>query len=192
MPELAFPLLVLVRGAGHEANAGKPGETRLNWTNRGTAAWEQALGRSREAHAVVIDDMPVYRHGVMHLLGRIPGIGRVELVEPGALAARNASLPAPALLVFGMPPDLADGWHLLRLASLMLKPRRLLLVSENMWQRLPPGLDGRFARSLHRSASLSTVERDVCALLELPLPAEAPPGQHAGPAAFRRPFHVLA
>lgn len=164
----------------------------MNWTNRGAAAWEQVLGRSREAHAVVIDDMPVYRHGVMHLLGKMPGIGRVELVEPDALAARNASLPAPALLVFGMPPDLADGWHLLRLASLVLKPRRLLLVSDNMWQRLPPGLDGRFARSLSRSASLATIERDVRALLDLPPPAETPPEQYTGPAAFRRPFHVLA
>ncbi|CAJ95073.1 conserved hypothetical protein [Cupriavidus necator H16] len=189
---MALPLLVLVQGAGHEANAGKPEETRMSWTNRGAAAWEQVLGRNREAHAVVIDDMPVYRHGVMRLLGEMPGIGRVELVETDALAARNARLPAPALLVFGMPPDLADGWHLLRLASLALKPRRLLLVSDNMWLRLPPGLDSRFARSLSRSASLATVERDVRALLDLPPSAEAPLGQDAGSVAFQRPFHVLA
>jgi hypothetical protein len=185
-------LLILVQGAGHEANASKPEETRMSWTNRGAAAWDQVLGRSQEAHAVVIDAVPVYRHGVMHLLGEMPRIGRVELVEADALAARNTRLPAPALLVFGMPPDLAYGWHLLRLASLVLKPRRLLLVSDNMWQRLPPGLDGRFARTLSRSASLATIERDVRALLDLPPASEAPPEQDAGSAAFQRPFHVLA
>ncbi|WP_230625404.1 hypothetical protein [Cupriavidus necator] len=31
------------------------------------------------------------------------------------------ALPAPALLVFGMQPDLADGWHLLRLAAELAK-----------------------------------------------------------------------
>ncbi len=189
---LALPLLDLVQGAGHEANAGKPEETEMSWTNRGAAAWEQVVGRSREAHAVVIDDMPVYRTGVIDLLGEMPGIGRVELVEPDALAARNAHLTAPALLVFGMPPELAEGWQLLRLASLALKPRRLLLVSDNMWLRLPPGLDGRFARCLSRSASLAMIEQEVRALLDLPPSAEAPPVQDALPVAFQHPFHVLA
>ncbi|MEM5427945.1 DNA-binding response regulator [Cupriavidus oxalaticus] len=162
------------------------------WTTRGASAWDQAIGRSPEANAVVIDDMPVYRHGVMHLLGGMPGVGRVELVEPQALATRGARLPAPALLVFGMPQELAEGWHLLRQASVVLKPRRLLLVTENMWLRLPPGLDGRFARCLPRSASLVTVEQEVRALLGLASCAEAPPLQDGAPVGFRRPFHAMA
>ncbi|MFJ4293997.1 DNA-binding response regulator [Cupriavidus sp. NPDC089707] len=164
----------------------------MTWKNHGAAAWNQALGRSPEANAVVIDDMPVYRHGVMHLLGGMPGVGSVELVEPQALGTRSTRLPSPALLVFGMPQELAQGWHLLRQASLVLKPRRLLLVTENMWLRLPPGLDGRFARCLPRSASLVTVEQEIRALLGLANCAEAQPLQDAAPVAYRRPFHAMA
>ncbi|WP_354683447.1 DNA-binding response regulator [Cupriavidus necator] len=161
-------------------------------TNLGASAWDQALARSREAQAVVVDDMPVYRHGVMHLLSGMPGIGRVELVEPGALAASRVRQPGTTLLVFGMPSDLAEGWHLLRQASLLLKPRRLLLVSDNMWLRLPPGLDSRFARCLPRSASLASLEQDVRALLELAPCAPAHPVQDAEPVRLRHPFHAVA
>ncbi|MFS8973315.1 hypothetical protein PO002_02230 [Cupriavidus necator] len=92
-----------------------------------------------------------------------------------------------------MPSDLADGWHLLRQASILQKPMRLLLVSDNMWLRLSPGLDGRFARCLPRSASLASIEKDVRALLVLAPCAEVPPPvQDAGPAGLRRPFHVVA
>ncbi|SOZ09642.1 hypothetical protein [Cupriavidus taiwanensis] len=169
----------------------------MSWTHRGTPAPSQVLEDSRAAHAVVIDDMPMYRHGVSRLLGEIPGIGQVEALETDALAARNLRLPAPALLVFGMPPDLAAGWNQLRLASLVLRPRRLLLISENMWLRMPPGLDARFARTLCRSASLAAIERDVRALLDLPLAAPAPPAAaqpvpDIAPAGCRRPFHALA
>jgi hypothetical protein len=164
----------------------------MNWTNRWTTTPEQVRGCGGEAQAVVIDDMPAYRLGVMRLLGDMPGIGRVEMVETNALGARHVRLPEPALLVFGMPADLADGWNLLRLASLALRPRRLLLISDNMWLRLPPGLDARFARTLSRSASLPAIERDVRALLGLPPDAQGLPEQDAAPAALRRPFHVLA
>lgn len=164
----------------------------MNWTNGATPAPARVPGGGREAHAVVIDDMPMYRHGVMRLLGEMPGVSRVEAVETDAVAARTLRLPAPALLVFGMPSDLADGWNQLRLASLMLRPRRLLLISDNMWLRLPPGLDARFARTLCRSASLPTIERDVRALLDLPLETQARPEPDATPAEFRRPFHAFA
>ncbi|SPA33013.1 hypothetical protein CBM2637_B130271 [Cupriavidus taiwanensis] len=164
----------------------------MSWTNRVAPAPAQVLECGGEAHAVVIDDMPMYRHGIARLLGEMPGIGRVEPVETEALAARNPRLPAPALLVFGMPPELAEGWNQLRLASLVLRPRRLLLISDNMWLRLPPGLDARFARALCRSASLATIERDVRALLDLPLAAPARPGPDAMPTGVRRPFHAFA
>ncbi|WP_427307415.1 DNA-binding response regulator [Cupriavidus sp. H39] len=160
--------------------------------HRGTPDPAQVLQYGREAHAVVIDDMPIYRHGVMRLLSEMPGISRVEPVETEALAARNLRLPAPALLVFGMPLDLADGWNQLRLASLVLRPRRLLLISDNMWLRLPPGLDPRYARTLSRSASVATIERDVRALLDLPLAAPAQAGPDAAPASLQRPFHAFA
>lgn len=164
----------------------------MNWTHRGAPAPAQVVGFGREAHAVVIDDMPMYRHGITRLLGEMPGIGRVEPVETDALAARNLRLPAPALLVFGMPADLAQGWNQLRLASLVLRPRRLLLISDNMWLRLPPGLDARFARTLCRSASVATIERDVRALLDLPLAAQTRPEPEAATDGFRRPFHAFA
>lgn len=164
----------------------------MSWTNRGTPVSAQVLEYGREAHAVVIDDMPMYRHGITRLLGEMPGIGRVEPVETEALAARNLRLPAPALLVFGMPSDLAEGWNQLRLASLVLRPRRLLLISDNMWLRLPPGLDPRYARTLCRSASLATIERDVRALLDLPLAAPAKVPADAAPAGPQRPFHAFA
>ena len=164
----------------------------MSWTKRGAPVKEHPSGRSSKAYAVVIDDMPLYRHGVVRLLGEMPGIGRVEPVETDALAERHARLPAPDLLVFGMPPDLAHGWHLLRQACVMLKPRRLLLVSDNMWLRLPPGLDARFARALSRSASLATIERDVRVLLDLPSHEETPPEPAARSTALQHPFHVLA
>ncbi|NOV24259.1 DNA-binding response regulator [Cupriavidus necator] len=164
----------------------------MSWINLGTPAPAQVLQYGDEAHAVVIDDMPIYRHGVMRLLGEMPGIGRVEPVETEALAARNPRLPAPALLVFGMPSDLVDGWSGLRLASLVLRPRRLLLVADNMWLRLPPGLDPRFARTLCRSASVATIERDVRALLDLPLAAPAQAEPDAAPTSLQRPFHAFA
>lgn len=164
----------------------------MSWINRGTPAPAQVLEYGRAAHAVVIDDMPIYRHGVMRLLGEMPGIGRVEPVEIEALATRNLRLPAPALLVFGMPPDLAAGWNQLRLASLVLRPRRLLLVSENMWLRLPPGLDPRYARTLCRSASVATIEREVRALLDPLLAEPAQAGPDTAPAGQSRPFHAFA
>ncbi|SOZ29864.1 hypothetical protein CBM2623_B30218 [Cupriavidus taiwanensis] len=60
----------------------------------------------------------------------------------------------------------------------------------------PPGLDARFARTLCRSASPATIERDVRALLDLPLAAPARPEPDAVPDAMpdglRRPFHAVA
>ncbi|MDQ0141252.1 DNA-binding response regulator [Cupriavidus necator] len=164
----------------------------MSWINLGTPHPAQVLQYGGEAHAVVIDDMPIYRHGVMRLLGEIPGISRVEPVETEVLAARNRRLPAPALLVFGMPSDLADGWNQLRQASLVLRPRRLLLISDNMWLRMPPGLDPRFARSLCRSASVATIERDVRALLDLPPATTGRVEPDAATASPRQPFHAFA
>lgn len=164
----------------------------MSWIHRGTPVPAQGQQSGREAHAVVIDDMPVFRHGITRLLGEMPGISRVEPVEIEALATRNLRLPAPALLVFGMPSDLADGWNQLRLASLVLRPRRLLLISDNMWLRLPQGLDPRFARTSCRSASVATIERDVRALLDLPLAAPAKAPADAAPAGPQRPFHAFA
>jgi hypothetical protein len=152
----------------------------MNWWPPGN----RSLARSREAHAVVIDDMPLYRRGVMHQLGGMAGIGPVELVEPDALEARNARLKAPALLVFGMPPDLAEGW-------------RLLLEGQPGVQAMAPAAGlGQYvaalaarpgqARWLSRSASLATIAQDVRALLRLASSAKAPPVQDAGSVAFSR------
>ena len=164
----------------------------MSWTNRGTPAPAQVLVGGGAAPAGLTAPWPMSRPGCARRLGVRRGLGRVEPVETEALAARNLRLPAPALLVFGMPPELAEGWNQLRLASLVLRPRRLLLISDNMWLRLPPGLDARFARTLCRSASLATIERDVRALLDLPLAAPARPEPVAVPTGLRRPFHAFA
>lgn len=115
--------------------------------------------------AIVIESQPLIRLGMQRMLERIPGIGAVRLLEPAAVVALKPS-SEPVIVVFGMSEETTDNWYLLRRLHQSLPNARVLLLSDNMWLRVPSALEScGVAEHLPKSASIERMESAILSML---------------------------
>ncbi|WP_423196469.1 MULTISPECIES: response regulator [unclassified Cupriavidus] len=125
--------------------------------------------------AIVIESHPLVRLGMQRMLERMPGIGSVRSLEPAAVLGLEESMD-DALVLFGMSGDAADNWYLLRRLHQAMPHARILLLSDNMWLRVPSSLQlCGVVEHLPKSVSIERLEASVLNLLgddvvPLPLP----------------------
>lgn len=115
--------------------------------------------------ALVIEDQPLVRLGMQGLLQRIPGVGAVRALDPAGILALEPGLEAP-IVVYGMSGDSSDNWYLLRQLHQALPHARILLLSDNMWLRVPASLETcGVIEHLPKSASIERMEAVVLQML---------------------------
>ncbi|WP_191002176.1 MULTISPECIES: response regulator transcription factor [Cupriavidus] len=128
---------------------------------------------------MVIESHPLVRLGMQRMLERMPGVGAVRSLEPSAVMGLRES-PEEALVLFGMSEDATDNWYLLRRLHQAMPNARILLLSDNMWLRVPSSLQTcGVVEHLPKSASIERMEAAIRNILEddyMPLPM---PGRHA-------------
>ncbi len=127
----------------------------------------------------VIEAFPLVRLGIQRMLERMPEIGEVVSMEPGDITLLDENLTDAPLVVFGMSEDASDNWYLLRRLHRAMPAARILLLSDNMWLRVPSALQVcGVVEHLPRTASVSRMETAVRSLLttdadRLPGPSDA-------------------
>ncbi|WP_227459838.1 DNA-binding response regulator [Cupriavidus pauculus] len=115
--------------------------------------------------ALVIDAQPLFRLGMQRLLERVPGCGAVRALDPAAIVALQPD-SAPAIVLYGMSEDATDNWYLLRRLHLSLPNARILLLSDNMWLRVPESLQAcGVTEHLPKSASIERMEAAILQML---------------------------
>ncbi|WP_454726690.1 MULTISPECIES: response regulator transcription factor [Cupriavidus] len=110
-------------------------------------------------NALLIEDNPLLRLGLLHMLGSIEGVGEVICVAPAELAMLRGPVGDIALVILGVPAEAERQQWLLETACALLSPQYLLLFADAM---LPGILPAELARGsctwLPRSASLGAIE----------------------------------
>lgn len=133
--------------------------------------------------AIVIESHPLVRLGMQRMLERMPGIGSVSSLDPAAVPGLAESMD-DALILFGMSEDAADNWYLLRRLHQAMPHARILLLSDNMWLRVPSSLQRcGVVDHLPKAVSIERLEASVRNVLGddvVPLPL---PGMRSWPAA---------
>ena len=115
--------------------------------------------------ALVIEDQPLVRLGMQRLLERMPGIGAVRAMDPAGIMALEPGLET-SIVVYGMSGDASDNWYLLRRLHQTLPHARILLLSDNMWLRVPASLETcGVVEHLPKSASIERMESVVLQML---------------------------
>ncbi|WP_454720552.1 MULTISPECIES: DNA-binding response regulator [Cupriavidus] len=138
----------------------------------GLSQWQgvrpQMDGRdAAPVRAVVIDECALLRLGLSRMLEAMPGVARVESVDPDELPGYAGAIREAELLVFGMPQDVTSGWRMLRKLRSMLPTQRVLLLSDNMWLHMPPPEMGYgICCCLPKTAALVTLEAAIASMLE--------------------------
>ncbi|MFC4523489.1 helix-turn-helix transcriptional regulator [Cupriavidus pinatubonensis] len=113
-------------------------------------------------NALLIEEHPLLRLGLLQMLENIQDSGHVAALAPDELG-RNDNVPHNAdLLVFGMPADTRIGWAQLQVARELLSPQRILILADQLPLHMP---DADSARSvcgcLPKSASLAVIEAAI-------------------------------
>ncbi|WP_202126658.1 response regulator [Cupriavidus sp. SW-Y-13] len=124
---------------------------------------------------IVIESQPLIRLGMQRMLERMAGIGAVRVMEPAAIVSLQHTTE-PAIVVFGMSADTADNWYLLRRLHHVMPSARILLLSDNMWLRIPEtNTSCGVVEQLPKSASIERIEAVVYQMLGhdgfVPMPA---------------------
>ncbi|SDO76863.1 hypothetical protein SAMN04488595_102113 [Ralstonia sp. 25mfcol4.1] len=115
--------------------------------------------------ALVIEDQPLVSLGMQRLLERMPGIGAVRALEPAGILTLEPG-PETSIVVYGMSGDSSDNWYLLRQLHQTLPHARILLLSDNMWLRVPASLETcGVVEQLPKSASIERMEAVVLQML---------------------------
>ncbi|RZT42746.1 response regulator [Cupriavidus agavae] len=115
--------------------------------------------------ALVIESQPLIRLGMQRMMERIPGVGPVRALEPAAIVSleRSAELVP---VVYGMSDDSADNWYLLRRLHQALPNARILLLTDNMWARVPAAPDAcGVVEQLPKTASIERIEASVLQMM---------------------------
>lgn len=115
--------------------------------------------------ALVIEGQPLVRLGIRRMLECMPGMGAVRAIEPAAIVTIEESRDS-MLVVYGMSADTADNWYLLRRLHQALPNARILLLSDNMWMRVPSTIEAcGVAAHLPKSASVERIEATIFQML---------------------------
>lgn len=86
-------------------------------------------------------------------------------LDPAAIVALQPD-SAPAIVLYGMSEDATDNWYLLRRLHLSLPNARILLLSANMWLRVPESLQAcGVTEHLPKSASIERMEAAILQML---------------------------
>lgn len=81
-------------------------------------------------NALLIEEHPLLRLGLLQMLENIQDSGHVAALAPDELG-RHDNVPHNAdLLVFGMPTDIRSGWAQLQVARELLSPQRILILAD--------------------------------------------------------------
>lgn len=116
-------------------------------------------------NALVVEDQPLVRLGMQRLLERMPGIGAVRAVDPAGILALDSGQET-SIAVYGMSGATSDNWYLLRRLHETLPQARILLLSDNMWLRVPAALEAcGVVEHLPKSASVERMEAVVLQML---------------------------
>ncbi|WP_420997862.1 response regulator transcription factor [Cupriavidus sp. 30B13] len=137
--------------------------------------------------ALLMEDNPLLRLGLLRTLGNVAALGQVICAEPAELALLPRRLDDIALVVLGVPPDPQRARDLLMTARAAVSAQRLLLLGDRALPRQSPPLtqDWGMCGWLARTATPATVEAAVSQMLAgVPGPA-APARQPAAMPALR-------
>lgn len=115
--------------------------------------------------AIIIDSQPLVRIGILRMLEHLPDIGSVHSIDPEAMG----TLPLTderVLVVYGMPSETTDNWGLLRRLHRRMPQARILLLSDNIWLRVPSSLQVcGVTEHAPKSASIERLEAAIQHLL---------------------------
>ncbi|MDF3837887.1 DNA-binding response regulator [Cupriavidus basilensis] len=136
-------------------------------SERPAAGFAPAARPAAALRAVVVDESALLRLGLTRMLESMPGVARVDGVDPDELSVHSSIIREAGLLVFGMPHDVTSGWRLLRKLRGMLPAQRVLLLSDNMWLHMPaPEMGYGICCCLPKTAALVTLEAAIGSMLE--------------------------
>ncbi|CAG9182014.1 helix-turn-helix transcriptional regulator [Cupriavidus pampae] len=113
-------------------------------------------------NALLIEEHPLLRLGLLQMLESIQEWGHVLAIAPADVGRLDAQHGNPDLLVFGMPADTAAGWQQLELARDRLAPQRILVLTDTLPLHLPCAEAARgICGCLPKSASLAVIEAAI-------------------------------
>lgn len=113
-------------------------------------------------NALLIEEHPLLRLGLLQMLENIQEWGHVLATAPADLARLDAQHCNPDLMVFGMPADTAAGWQQLEFARDRLAPQRILVLTDTLPLHLPCAEAARgICGCLPKSASLAVIEAAI-------------------------------
>ncbi|MGY8525325.1 DNA-binding response regulator [Paracidovorax citrulli] len=141
--------------------------------------------------AIVVEDHPLIALGLERVLGNMPDIDPVQCIEPSAIVDVAHSLER-MLIVYGMSDESAENCALLRQLHKRLPNAAIVVLSQNIWPRMPSALDGcGIADHLPKTASVERIEAAIEAALSIDGARPAVQGRRCWPAerafpAFRR------
>ncbi|BDB26049.1 helix-turn-helix transcriptional regulator [Cupriavidus sp. TA19] len=114
------------------------------------------------ASILLIEHHPLLRLGLRHLLAQAHIPGDLIDIDPLAPIDSDLWLTEPDLLVYGLPPDAAAGWAQLDDLCERLRPRRVLLLTEQPAAALSrPALPESVRGCLHKAASAEALDAAV-------------------------------
>ncbi|CAG9177300.1 hypothetical protein LMG23992_03465 [Cupriavidus laharis] len=113
-------------------------------------------------NALLIEEHPLLRLGLLQMLENIQDSGHVAALAPDELG-RHDNVPHNAdLLVFGMPADTRIGWAQLQVARELLSPQRILVLADQLPLHMPDADSARgVCGCLPKSASLAVIEAAI-------------------------------
>jgi len=114
-------------------------------------------------NALLIEEHPLLRLGLMQMLEDIQDFGQLVALAPTDLARLDSNVPRGAdLLVFGMPADAAAGWDQLETARELVAPQRILILADTLPLHAPSADSARgICGCLPKSSSLAVIEAAI-------------------------------
>lgn len=113
-------------------------------------------------NALLLEDNPLLRLGLLRMLGGVEGLGHVICVDPADLAMLQGQMNDIGLVILGLPPAQDRARALLETARTVLSAQYLLLlVDGTLPPVLPPDLAWGICRWLPKASSLAAIEAAI-------------------------------
>ncbi|ABF12720.1 DNA-binding NarL/FixJ family response regulator [Cupriavidus metallidurans] len=113
-------------------------------------------------NALLIEEHPLLRLGLLQMLETIQEFGHVLALSPADVARTEVPHRNAELLVFGMPGDQAYGWAQLEQARERLAPQRILVLADALPLHVPNAEAARgICGCLPKSTSLPVIEAAI-------------------------------
>lgn len=113
-------------------------------------------------NAMLIEEHPLLRLGLLQLLESIHGAGNAVALAPGDIPQVNNHGRQPELLVFGMHADTHSSWRQLDRARSVFGPARILILADAIPLQVPPSYSAQdICGCLPKTATLAVIEAAV-------------------------------